>query len=89
MGYLNVNVSLSLRPMPSAATEATMILFTSYLATLNILYTTTYHSLFISCTEHDVCVGLYSTFNDQLTLHVQQTLKNIQKSKGSTYPPRI
>ena len=73
---------------PLPATESTLILFASYLATLNISHTTI--KVYLSALRHmHVSAGMYTIFNNQLTPRLQLTLKGIQKSQAFTQPPRI
>ena len=73
---------------PIPASEATLILFASYLATQNISYTTI--KVYLSAVRHmHVSMGLHNFFNAQLTPRLQLTLKGIQKSQTSTHPPRV
>ena len=77
---------LKVPPLP--ATESTLILFTSYLATLTISYTTI--KVYLSAIRHiHVSARMYTIFNNQLTPRLQFTLKGIQKSQAFTQPPRI
>ena len=73
---------------PTPASEATLILFASYLATQNISYTTI--KVYLSAVRNmHVSMGLHNVFNAQLTPRLQLTLKGIQKSQASTHPPRV
>ena len=77
---------LKLSALP--ATEATLLLFVSYLATHNISHTTI--KVYLSAVRHlHVSAGMHTFFNNQLTPRLQLTLKGVQKSQASTQPPRI
>ena len=67
---------------PTPASEATLILFFSYLATQNIPHTTI--KVYLSAVWHmHVSAGQHDFFNTQLTPYLQLTLKGIQKSQAS------
>ena len=70
------------------ATEATLILFATYLATINISHATI--KVHLAGVRHmHVSAGLFSFFDKQLTPRLQLTLKGIQKNQAITQPPRI
>ena len=73
---------------PTQASEATLMLFASYLATQNISYTTI--KVYLSAVQHmHVSLGLHNFFNAQLIPRLQLTLKGIQKSQASTHSPKV
>ena len=70
-------------------TEATLSLFITQLATEHISYKTI--KVYLSAVRHmHVAAGMYSQFSQQLTPHLQLTLKGIQRSQAisSSQPPR-
>ena len=70
------------------ATEATLIFFATYLATINISHATI--KVYLAGVRHmHVSAGLFSYFDKQLTPRLQLTLKGIQKNQAVTQPPRI
>lgn len=70
------------------ASEATLILFATYLATINISHTTI--KVYLAAVRHmHVSAGMFSFFDKQLTPRLQLTLKGIQKSQAITQPARI
>ena len=84
--FTNFCRQLKVTPVPS--TEDTLILFATYLATINISHTTI--KVYLAAVRHmHVSAGLFSFFDKQLTPRLQLTLKGIQKKQGITKPPRI
>ena len=68
-------------------TEDTLILFATYLATINISRTTI--KVYLAAVRHmHVSAGLFSFFGKQLTPRLQVTLKGIQKKQAITQPPQ-
>ena len=84
--FTNFCKELKVTALP--ATEATLILFATYLATINISHTTI--KVYLAGVRHmHVSAGLFSFFDKQLTPRLQLTLKGIQKNQAVTQPPRI
>ena len=84
--FTNFCKELKVTALP--ATEATLILFATYLATINISHTTI--KVYLAGVRYmHVSVGLFSFFDKQLTPRLQLTLKGIQKNQTVTQPPRI
>ena len=84
--FTNFCKELKVTALP--ATEATLILFATYLATINISHTTI--KVYLAGVRHmHGSVGLFSFFDKQLTPRLQLTLKGIQKNQTGTQPPRI
>ena len=72
------------------ASEATLILFTTHLATQNISHSTI--NVYLSAVQHmHISAGVHNFFNEkeQLTPCLQLTIKRIQKSQASAKPSRI
>ena len=77
--------SINVHPIP--ATEQILALFATHLATTNISYATI--KVYLSAIRQlHVTQGSLQYFNQQLTPHLQQTLKGIQKTQTATNPPR-
>ena len=73
---------------PVPASEHTLILFATHLATSNIAHTTI--KVYISAIRHmHVSAGLHAEFNSQLTPRLQLTLKGIQRNQATSHPPRV
>ena len=71
-----------------SASESTLLLFATHLATSSISYATI--KIYLSAIRHmHVTAGMHSFFNQQLTPRLQQVLKGIQKSQPLTHSPRI
>ena len=70
------------------ASESTLLLFATHLATSSISYATI--KIYLSAVGHmHITAGMDSFFNQQLTPQLQQVLKGIQKSQSLTHPPRV
>ena len=73
---------------PLPASEATLILFATHLATQNISHSTI--KVYLLAVRHmHISVGLHNFFNTQLTPRLQLTIKGIQKSQASAQPSRV
>ena len=70
------------------ATEYTLILFITHLASTNISHATIKVYLSVICHMH-VSKGWYNHFNQQLTPRLQLILRRIRKHQSSTRVPRI
>ena len=77
--------SISVHPIP--ATEQILLLFATHLATTKISHATI--KVYLSAIRQlHVAQGSLQYFNQQLTPHLQQTLKGIQKTQTATNPPK-
>ena len=84
--FNNFRKELKVTALP--ATEAILLLFATYLATINISHTTI--KVYLAGVRHmHVSAGLFSFFDKQLTPRLQLTLKGIQKNQATTQPSRI
>ena len=84
--FISFCKSVKVQSMP--ASESTLLLFATHLATSNISYTTI--KIYLSAIRHiHVTAGVHSYFSQQLTPQLQQVLKGIQKSQTLTHPPRV
>ena len=84
--FINFCTATKFHPVP--ATEATLVLFATHLATGNISHTTI--KVYLSVVRHlHVSVGLHDYFNLQLTPRLQQVLQGIKKMPSTDSPPRI
>ena len=69
------------------ASEATLSLFITHLATEHISYKTI--KVYLSAVRHmHVAAGMFPQFSQQLTPRLQLTLKGIQRSQATSHPPR-
>ena len=69
-------------------TESTLLLFTAYLASLNLSHSSI--KVYLSGVRSlHVQNGLHASFNKQLTPRLQQVLKGIRKQQAIGCPPRI
>ena len=84
--FINFCNGLQIPPVP--ASEATLILFVTYLATNNISHTTI--KVYLAAVRHmHMSAGMFSFFDKQLTPRLQLTLKGIRKTQAVSQPPRI
>ena len=84
--YINFCKSARVPAIP--ATEHTLMLFVTHLATANISLATI--KVYLSAVRHmHVSKGLHDKFNQQLTLWLQLILRGIKKHQASSHPPRI
>ena len=75
--------TINASPMP--ATEHTLLLFATHLATFNIVHTTI--KVYISAIRHmHVSAGLHAQFNSQLTPCLQLILKGFQRNQAISHP---
>ena len=75
--------AINARTLP--ASEATLTLFITYLATENISYKTI--KVYLSAVRHmHVSAGMFSEFALHLTPRLQLTLKGIQRSQALSHP---
>ena len=86
---MNVQTQVRLGPTINArtlpASEATLTLFITYLATGNISYKTI--EVYLSEVRHmHVSAGMFSEFGQHLTPHLQPALKGIQHSQAPSHP---
>ena len=73
--------------IPIPTSESTLLLFVTHLTTLNLSYATI--KVYLSAVRHmHVTTGQHSKFTHQLTPHLQQVLKGIQKTQSATQPSR-
>ena len=76
----------TIRAIP--ASESTLILFATHLATTGILHASI--KVYLSAVRHmHIMRGLHSEFNQQLTLWPNFILKGIKRQQASTHSPRI
>ena len=84
--FINFCAASKLLPVP--ATEATLVLFATHLATGNISHATI--KVYLSAVRHlHVLAGLHDHFNSQLKPRLQLILKGIKKQQVMTHPPRV
>ena len=84
--FINFCTAAKFHPVP--ATEATLVLFATHLATRNISHSTI--KVYLSAVRHlHVSAGLHDHFSLQLTPRLQQVLRGIKKRQALTHPPRI
>ena len=84
--YTNFCKATKLRILP--ASEPTLILFVTHLATGNISQATI--KVYLSAVRHiHVLWGLHNSFNQQLTPRLQIILKGIKKHQAISHPPRV
>ena len=77
--------AINARTLP--ASEATVTLFITYLATENISYKTI--KVYLSVVRHmHISAGMFSEFGQHFTPCLQLTLKGIQCSQALSHPPR-
>ena len=70
------------------ASEATLLLFITYLATEKISHKTTI-KVYLSAVRHrHITVGMCAQFSQQLMPCLQLTLKGIQRSQAASHSPR-
>ena len=73
---------------PIPATEHTLLLFATHLATSNIAHTTI--KVYISAIRHvHVSAGLHAKFNSQLAPRLQLILKGIQRNQSISPPQEL
>ena len=78
--------TINASPMP--ATEHTLLLFATHLATFNIVHTTI--KVYISAIRHmHVSARLHAQFNSQLTPYLQLILKGFQRNQAISHPPEL
>ena len=69
------------------ATEETLLLFVTYMITLNLSHATI--KVYLSAVRHvHVTARLHSDFNQQLSPHLQQVLKGVKKTQAITEPSK-
>ena len=69
------------------ASEATLMLFITYLATEKIFHKTII-KVYLSAVRHrHITVGMCAQFSQQLTPRLQLTLKGIQHSQAASHSP--
>jgi len=69
------------------ATETTLVLFVSYLATINISHYSI--KVYLSAVRHmHITRGLHNEFNQLLTPRLHLTLRGIKRKQASTHPSR-
>ena len=84
--YTNFCKAAKLSTTP--ATESTLILFATHLATANISQASI--KVYLSAIRHiHVLQGLHDQFSQQLTPRLQIILKGIKKHQALTHPPRV
>ena len=84
--YTNFCRATKLRTLP--ASESTLILFVTHLATSNISQATI--KVYLSAVRHvHVLQGLHNVFSQQLTPRLQIILKGIKKNQAISHPPRV
>ena len=84
--YTNFCKATKLRTLP--ASESTLILFVTHLATSNISQATI--KVYLSAVRHvHVLRGLHNSFSQQLTPRLQIILKGIKKHQAISHPPRV
>ena len=84
--YTNFCKATKLRILP--ASEPTLILFVTHLATGNISQATI--KVYLSALRHiHVLRGLHNSFNQQLIPRLQIILKGIKKHQAVSHPPRV
>lgn len=69
------------------ATETTLILFATHLATASISHASI--KVYLSAVRHmHILRGLHNEFDQLLTPRLQLTLRGIKRQQASTHPPR-
>lgn len=72
--------------MPTS--ESTFLLFVAHLTILNLAHATI--KVYLSAVRHmHVTARQHTIFTQQLTPHLQQVLKGIQKTQSATQPSRV